>query len=945
MVRFTKGQRWISETEPELGLGKVLRVEGRQVHIHFPAAEVLRRYAVASAPIRRVKFRIGDRVRRKDGRIFVVSEVNEKDDLIFYKVETDHLPESDLSDLISFSTPQDRLAAGQVEPNAYFDLRYHTLRMQHQSRRSAVRGFTGGRIDLIAHQFYIAHEVATRQSPRVLLSDETGLGKTIEACLILHRLVISGRVGRVLILLPESLVHQWFVELLRRFNLLFKIYDEELCISTEQADPGVNPFLEDQLIICHLDFVMGHPRRTEQILSAPWDMLIVDEAHHIKENTTSHELLADLADRTPRLLLLTATPEQLGRRNHFARLRLLDPARYFDLERFNDEAENYHRIAAVAGRLLDDKPLRVQDKQILLKLSVIRSEQSEDLDRALKDDPELRNRLVDDLIDRHGMGRVVFRNTRRTIKGFPRRRAHLNPLSYDDNPLLHLRQLAKTFEKETESRADSSPCDFESDPRILWLARLLRQLKREKVLLICHSVEKALAINKALEKQIQVKIALFHENLSLIQRDRNAAWFAEKDGARVLVCSEIGSEGRNFQFARHLVLFDLPLDPELLEQRIGRLDRIGQKLTVHIHIPYILGSVQEVLARWYHEGLNALEKNLPGGHQVMEVFGLQVREQALSFYLPDRENSSALDRLITETVSFRKELAKKLRKGRDRLLELCAFRPDRAENILHQVENRDNAQELDRFMLRIFEQYGIDFEALSPRTYNLRPNIRFEDSFPGFLGEEMSVTFDRSAAIRNEHLRFLTWDHPMVTGAIEMMLGSDRGNCAFALWRDQADPSILLEAIFVLECVAPANLHVDRFLPGSPVRVLVDHRMEDGSMDFPPDLFARRLEDCPPDLFLEDPSLLQDLFPRMLDVARNLAEKKVPGIISEGLRTMQQGLDKEIQRLQHLVRVNPNIRQEEIDLAVRERDTLQQNISAARLRLDALRLIWKGSRL
>ena len=440
MVRFTKGQRWISETEPELGLGKVLRVEGRQVHIHFPAAEVLRRYAVASAPIRRVKFRIGDRVRRKDGRIFVVSEVNEKDDLIFYKVETDHLPESDLSDLISFSTPQDRLVAGQVEPNAYFDLRYHTLHMQHQSRRSAVRGFTGGRIDLIAHQFYIAHEVATRQSPRVLLSDETGLGKTIEACLILHRLVISGRVGRVLILLPESLVHQWFVELLRRFNLLFKIYDEGLCISTEQADPGVNPFLEDQLIICHLDFVMGHPRRTEQILSAPWDMLIVDEAHHIKENTTSHELLADLADRTPRLLLLTATPEQLGRRNHFARLRLLDPARYFDLERFNDEAENYHRIAAVAGRLLDDKPLRVQDKQILLKLSVIRSEQSEDLDRALKDDPELRNRLVDDLIDRHGMGRVVFRNTRRTIKGFPRRRAHLNPLSYDDNPLLHLRQ-------------------------------------------------------------------------------------------------------------------------------------------------------------------------------------------------------------------------------------------------------------------------------------------------------------------------------------------------------------------------------------------------------------------------------------------------------------------------------------------------------------------------
>ena len=944
MTIFAKGQRWISESEPELGLGKVIRVEGRQVHILFPAADVIRRYAAASAPIRRVKFRVGDRVRGQNERLFIVREVREKDNLFLYKGDSDRLPESELSDLISFSTPQDRLFAGQVDPNPHFDLRYQALRMQHHNHRSAVRGFIGGRVNLIAHQFYIAHEVATRQSPRVLLSDETGLGKTIEACLILHRLIISGRIGRVLILLPESLVHQWLVELLRRFNLLFKIFDETRCVSIEQADPGTNPFLEDQLIICSLDFVTDHPRRTEQIISAPWDMLIVDEAHHIRENTASHALLAALAELSPRLLLLTATPEQFGLRSHFARLRLLDPARYFDLERFRDEAENYHRIAAVAGRLLDDKPLRSQDKQILLKLSVIRSEQSEDLDRALEDDTGLRNRLIEDLIDRHGIGRVVFRNTRRTIKGFPRRRAHLIPLSYDGDPLLHLTQLAKTFEKETVNRAYSRPCDFESDPRISWLARLLRALKREKVLLICHSVEKTLAINSALAKQVRVKTALFHENLSLIQRDRNAAWFSEKDGARILICSEIGSEGRNFQFARHLVLFDLPLDPEMLEQRIGRLDRVGQRSLVHIHVPYILGSVQEVLARWYHEGLNALEKNLPGGHQIKEEFGRQVREQALSFYRPDQEKSSAMDRLINKTVSFRKDLAKKLRKGRDRLLELCAFRPDRARDILRRIKDRDNSQALGRFMLKIFDHYGIDFESVSPRTFQLRPNIRFEESFPGFSGEEMTVTFDRDTAITNEHLKFLTWDHPMVTGSMEMLLGSDRGNCAFALWNEQEAPSILLEVVFVLECVSPIHLHVDRFLPATPVRLVIDHLLEDRDMDFPPERLAQHLEDCPPDLFLGNPQLIQDLFQRMMEAAHQLAEEKADAIIAEGRIRMREDLGKEIRRLQDLARVNPNIRQEEIDLAVRERDTLQQNISAARLRLDALRLIWKGSK-
>ncbi len=944
MTRYAKGQRWISETEPELGLGKVIQVERRHVHILFSIADVTRRYAIESAPIQRVRFRIGDNVQDQEGKSFVVREINEKENILIYKGDTDLLPESELSDLISFSTPKDRLTAGQVDQSPMFDLRYQTLCMQQQAFKSDVRGFIGGRIDLIAHQFYIANELASRQSPRVLLSDETGLGKTIEACLILHRLIISGRVGRVLILLPESLVHQWFVELLRRFNLIFKIYNEELCVSIEQEDPDVNPFLEDQLIICSLDFVMDNPTRRDQIFSTQWDMLIVDEAHHVRENSPTHMLLAVLADKTPRLLLLTATPEQLGQRSHFARLRLLDPDRYFDLEKFQREAENYHRIAAMAGRLLDSKRLSEQDKKILLSLTSTKTElTTENLEKTLQSDPELRHRIIEDLIDRHGIGRVVFRNTRRTIKGFPRRKAHLVELSFDGDAHTYLANLANIFNAETGGKKRNNPYDFKFAPRINWLAQMLREFKNEKVLLICHSVEKALAVDKALEKLIQVKAALFHEEMSLIQRDRNAAWFAETGGARILICSEIGSEGRNFQFAQHLVLFDLPLDPELLEQRIGRLDRIGQASTITIHIPYIRGSVQEVLARWYHEGLNALEKNLPGGHQVMEAFGERVRDLALNYYRADPGQRSALDRLIAETDAFRKELARKLRKGQDRLLELCAFRPAQAEEILSQIAQIDADQGLDRFMLKIFRHCGIDSEARNQRTFLLKPNYRFDDAFPGFRGEKMTVTFDRGSAIKNEQLTFLTWDHPMVTGAMEMLLGSDRGNCAFAIWQNQGDLSILLEAIFVLECVAPANLHADRFLPATPVRVVVNHLQEDASIDFPPELLVDNLEDCAPDLFLDNPPLIKDLFPQMMGKAHNLAEIYSRGIIAEGLKSMLEGLGSEISRLQDLARVNPNIREEEIDLAVQERDTLQQNISTSRLRLDALRLVWKGA--
>ena len=87
---------------------------------------------------------------------------------------------------------------------------------------------------------------------------------------------------------------------------------------------------------------------------------------------------------------------------------------------------------------------------------------------------------------------------------------------------------------------------------------------------------------------------------------------AEEDtGAQVLLCSEIGSEGRNFQFASNLVMFDLPFNPDLLEQRIGRLDRIGQAHDIQIHVPYLEKTAQSVLVRWYHEGLDALRTYLP----------------------------------------------------------------------------------------------------------------------------------------------------------------------------------------------------------------------------------------------------------------------------------------------------------------------------------------------
>lgn len=187
-------------------------------------------------------------------------------------------------------------------------------------------GLRGQRTNLIPHQLNIAHDVGRRHAPRVLLADEVGLGKTIEAGMILHQQLLSGAAERVLIIVPETLQHQWLVEMLRRFNLRFALFDDERY--TEAQHDAYNPFETEQLVICSLDFARRNKQRLEHLCDAEWDLLVVDEAHHLVWSTDapSREYMAieQLAERVPGVLLLTATPEQLGMESHFARLRLLD---------------------------------------------------------------------------------------------------------------------------------------------------------------------------------------------------------------------------------------------------------------------------------------------------------------------------------------------------------------------------------------------------------------------------------------------------------------------------------------------------------------------------------------------------------------------------------------------------------------------------------------------
>jgi ATP-dependent helicase HepA len=223
-------------------------------------------------------------------------------------------------------------------------------------------------------------------------------------------------------------------------------------------------------------------------------------------------------------------------------------------------------------------------------------------------------------------------------------------------------------------------------------------------------------------------------------------------------------------------------------------------------------------------------------------------------------------------------------------MEMNSFRPKIAEKIVAEIRREDAEMALEEFMLSVFDYYALQVEKVGERTYKLGRAGILSDAFPGLPSGGFILTFDRERALSREDMQFMTWDHPLVTGAFDLLLGSEKGNCS-------ADPRMApgVDAVYLLECVAPLHLHVDRFLPPTPIRVKVS---------------GEDLE----------------------------SEAQVGAIVDQARFEMSSQLQREIVRLKELKKVNPSVRQAEIDLLVAQRRDLEEHIGNARIRLDALRI-------
>ncbi|MDU7769308.1 MAG: RNA polymerase-associated protein RapA, partial [Serratia marcescens] len=446
------------------------------------------------------------------------------------------------------------------------------------------------------------------------------------------------------------------------------------------------------------------------------------------------------------------------------------------------------------GELIDE-----QDIEPLLKAANSEGDNAE----------QARQELVSMLMDRHGTSRVLFRNTRNGVKGFPHRNLHQIklplPTQYQTaikvsgimgakksvearaRDMLYPEQIYQEFEGENATW-------WNFDPRVEWLLDYLLANRNEKVLVICAKADTALQLEQVLREREAIRAAVFHEGLSIIERDRAAAYFAsEEEGAQVLLCSEIGSEGRNFQFASQLVMFDLPFNPDLLEQRIGRLDRIGQMHDIQIMVPYLEHTAQAVLGRWFHEGLDAFEHTCPTGRTIYD----SCYEQLIG-YLAAPTEQEGFDEFIHACRQQHDQLKAQLEQGRDRLLEMHSNGGDKAQALAAAIAEQDNDVNLVGFALNLFDIVGINQEDRSDNLIVLTPSDHMlVPDFPGLPQDGCTVTFDRDRALSREDAQLVSWEHPIIRNGLDLILSGDTGSCAVSLLKNKALPvgTLLVELV------------------------------------------------------------------------------------------------------------------------------------------------------
>ena len=667
----------------------------------------------------------------------------------------------------------ERLALGDLDDVDDFITRMNILHLLAIREADGLGAFLGGRVRLFPHQLHVAERASATDPVRWLLADEVGLGKTIEASLILNRLVHAGKVNRCLVVAPETLTVQWLGELWRKYHQVFTLLDSErLGDVARDFGEDFNPFELHRRTVISLEMLMARPHLTEQAVRAGIDLLVVDEAQHLRRppghpGEAGWRAVSPIAAEGRHVLLLSATPLEDDAHGFFRLLPLLRPQEFpEDLSFETRLAEGTPLPACTSSTRRSDiggLPPRVG---LPIELLSPKSAKLRDaVEKAVRSLP-----APNVVVQREKVDKV-----RRALASGAALSAALGA---DDGGL----------------RPQLQAMDA-ADARIEWLLAHAPTWRtaREKTLIFVADRETLEMVRTALSNRAHLASGVFHEDLTSARRDTEVARFRELDGPSLLVSTECGGEGRNFEFCKRLVLFDLPWKPSVVEQRIGRLDRIGRRIPVDIVYFRPPGGIGRDVVRLF-EALGVFREPLAGLETQLAHIEGALEEIALD------PNASLSDERFTALIAETREARTRIREAAYQQLHRDPYRAEMGPSILARVP-----PELDELNQEIVvtASIGLGFTIAHPRGHRVFSielgNGSLVDGLPGVPGGSGYVgTFDREEAVANEAIDFFSSGHPLVEGIFahyeesplgravrfEIAIGQDVGEGIVAIYKD-----------------------------------------------------------------------------------------------------------------------------------------------------------------
>jgi len=681
-------------------------------------------------------------------------------------------------------------------------------------------------IDPLPHQIdAVYYYILKHPRIRFLLADDPGAGKTIMAGLVLKELKQRGLVNRILIVIPWHLRDQWLREMKEKFGETFRVIDRAMM----NTSWGRNIWLEESQAITSMDFAKQDDVMPS-LAEARWDLVIVDEAHKMaayeyggkKKETQRYKLGALLSRNSNFMLFLTATPHRGDPNNFRLFLDLLEPGFFASNEMLEESIRNkdnplFLRRLKEDLKNFDGTPLFPPRKVITVKYRLSDDEKrlynavteyvEKYYNKAMEQPERKRNAAFALLI----LQRRLASSVRAIRRSLERRRDRLEELykqgvilrdvGYIDEEALEDSPEIERWKKEDELLEKLTSVDTleelkEEIEKLNELVKLAKEVEKKEI--ETKLVELKKVIEEERLRKNGEKLLIFTESRDtleyLVEKIRSwgfsvtyihgalnldkriAAEHEFKEKAQIMVSTEAGGEGINLQFCWLMVNYDIPWNPNRLEQRMGRIHRYGQRYEAHIYNLVAVDTREgRILERLFNK-LDIIRMHL-GSDRVFDVIGDVFPGRSLQDLIIEAvTNKRSIDDILKEIERVTDEEA--LKRVKEATLEGLATKYIDLSRILGEArvakENRLVPEYIEKFFVKASEKMGIPLEKRKDGFWRL-PNVpyelrnlshEFKLRFGEIFKEYNKFSFDKEQAFKGQ-AEFVAPGHPLLEAVVE----------------------------------------------------------------------------------------------------------------------------------------------------------------------------------